>query len=574
MNNLISNGMGSQEVASSNKIGQTINQISNPTTSTEGVSFLEVDIDSVRPHPIVSEARGKREIEGLKLTMNLAGQLEPIKVVVDNDLYLIVDGICRYHAALDLGWETIKIEIIKYSEDQLQEQMVIRNFRTKRSYQELVKHAEIILGILGKSQGKRRETIGDLSSEKEDFCLAGKDRFQIACEILNVDFSATTLRRLMAVKEFEESGIEEVKKFGLMDKIQSGEMKVNSAFSILENFQNEKKEEGQNALTDIHRVASKVTPEVNIAQGNGYTLIQGSCTDLSGIEDESIQCVVTSPPYFQQRVYDYENGYQSELGQERTVDEYIHNQVEIFSVVQKKLKREGSLFVVIADSYEGTSLLVTQKFVIEMCNKGWYLNSEIIWKKSNPKPHAKIKRLQPSYERIFHFVKDPENFFFREFKNWGENGDFGVARGCIDHGKDGRNKNRSWSLKRPYKKFQDFLDEQQVINVLIANSFNWAELSDIDSSFRHEAPYSITIPLIPILLTTRIGDKVLDIYNGTATTVAAAVALKREGIGYEIDKKSHEFSIKRMMEVTKEENLLSNAEVSEFEKEYMLNQAA
>lgn len=557
-------GIESQEVISSNN-------------SLIVSSALEVDIKSVLPHSKIEEVRGKREIEGLKLTMQLAGQLEPIKVVVSGSQYLIIDGICRYHAALELGWQKIKIEILSYSEDQIQEQMVIRNFKTKRSFQELIFHAEIILNVLGKSQGKRRESIGDLSCDNEDFCLAGKDRFQIACEILNVDFSATTLRRLMAVKEFEDSGVEEVKKFGLMKKIESGEMKVNSAFSILENLQSEKKEKGLNALTDINNTITNHTPDgkkANIAKGNGYTLIHGSCTDLSAIEDESIQCVVTSPPYFQQRVYDYENGYKSELGQERTVDEYIHNQVEIFSKVQRKLKGEGSLFVVIADSYEGTSLLVTQKFVIEMCNKGWYLNSEIIWKKSNPKPHAKIKRLQPSYERIFHFVKDPEKFFFREFKNWDENGAFGIVRGCIDHGKDGRNKNRSWSLKRPYKKFQDFLDEQQVLNVLIANSFNWAELSDIDSSFRHEAPYSITIPLIPILLTTKIGDKVLDIYNGTSTTVAAAVALKREGIGYEIDKKSHEFSIKRMVDATKEENLLSNAEVSEFENEYMSNQAA
>ena len=112
-------GIESQEVISSNN-------------SLIVSSALEVDIKSVLPHSKIEEVRGKREIEGLKLTMKLAGQLEPIKVVVSGSQYLIIDGICRYHAALELGWQKIKIEILSYSEDQIQEQMVIRNFKTKR----------------------------------------------------------------------------------------------------------------------------------------------------------------------------------------------------------------------------------------------------------------------------------------------------------------------------------------------------------------------------------------------------------------------------------------------------------
>ena len=102
----------SQEVFSSERKGQTNDQNFNVPTQTGVVSHLEVDINTVHPHSRIAETRGKREIEGLKLTMRLAGQLEPIKVILKDDQYLIVDGICRYHAALELGWDKIKVEIL------------------------------------------------------------------------------------------------------------------------------------------------------------------------------------------------------------------------------------------------------------------------------------------------------------------------------------------------------------------------------------------------------------------------------------------------------------------------------
>jgi DNA modification methylase len=82
------------------------------------------------------------------------------------------------------------------------------------------------------------------------------------------------------------------------------------------------------------------------------------------------------------------------------------------------------------------------------------------------------------------------------------------------------------------------------------------------------APYPSVIPLLPILLTTKIGDTVLDIFNGTGTTTAVALQLGRKAIGYDTDTKSHQFASKRLQMV--EENLPTDQEVIELENEFMV----
>jgi DNA modification methylase len=188
--------------------------------------------------------------------------------------------------------------------------------------------------------------------------------------------------------------------------------------------------------------------------------------------------------------------------------------------------------------------------------------------KDNAKPQSDyVKRLMPTYEYILHFIKDPKMFFYREFKLWKEDGQYGVGRGSKDSGFGHKMKTHTWTLKKPLERFRNFLSEQRVKEVLHANGFNWTELKDIDPTFRHLAPYPSVIPLLPILLTTKIGDTVLDIYNGTSTTTAVALQLGRKVIGYDTDTESHMFAAKRLYLVG--ENLPTNLEVLEFENEFI-----
>ena len=544
--------------------------------STKSDRVLRVEISQVSVHPKIKEVYIDKNTEGLKYTIKHVGQLEPIKVIFQDDQYQILDGVSRFKVIGELGLSTILVEVVDYSEDQIQEQFVYRNFRTKRSLKELLSHVDIVLGILGTSQGKKRETIGEVSLGDDDYCMVGKERFQICCEILGIDMSPTTLRRLYKLYEFDNEEKETKKtNFHFIDHIEKGELTINNGFDKLKIYEKEIEEEGVNQITELQE-------EQNIPyEGDNYTLFNKSCEDLSDIEDESVQCVVTSPPYYNMRSYkensevdqsvnesDSENTL--EHGHESSVDEYVRKEVEIYSNVYKKLKQEGSLFIVISESYNKVSSLVIPKLIIEMCNNGWFLNSEIYWKKKSPKPHSSLKRLQPSYEKILHFVKDKDNFYYREFKNWIPGEKYGLQTGCNDQKVSGKIEEKKLTIKRPYRKLTDFLDEQEVTNVIESNGFRWDELEEVDKDFRHPGPYSEVVPIIPIITTTKIGDTVLDIFNGSSTTLSVSVKLRRKGIGYEINRKYHDFSIKRMKEVSKEENLLSNDDMVDFENQYLI----
>jgi DNA modification methylase len=525
-------------------------------------NLLWVDINLVELDPLVKELSMPKNLNGLKLTMNLVGQIEAIKVRRKGKMYKLFDGNSRYLIAKELGWDSILVQIFDYSDEVIQDRFVLHNFHTKRSLMELCRQAEVILKVLGLSQGKRREKIGDVSLGDTEFGLAGKDRFEIACEIIKPGMSASSLRRLLEVKNFEENGDEEVKGFGLMEKLENGEMKTHQALNVVKNYKNAKKEQGSNALTEA----------MAFIKGKNYKLFNKSCENLEDISDESIDCTTVSAPYFQQR--DYPDGVrdlgQPQHGMERTVDEYVQKEVDIYRGVYKKSKKTGSLFIVIADSYEGlVNCLVVEKLILEMVKSGWFLNQKIYWLKDNQKPqNDRANRLLPTYEYILHFIKDPKLVFYREFKIWKEGGLYEVNRGSKDSGFGHKMKTHTWTLKKPLVRFRNFLSEQRVKEVIHANGFNWSELKDIDPTFRHLAPFPSIIPLLPILLTTKIGDTVLDIYNGTSTTTAVALQLGRKVIGYDTDTETHLFAAKRLQMV--EDNLPDIGEVIEFENEFLI----
>ena len=80
-------------------------------------------------------------------------------------------------------------------------------------------------------------------------------------------------------------------------------------------------------------------------------IIQGDALDvLKTLEDESINCCVTSPPYYNLRDY----GCEGQIGLEKNPEEYIQKLVEIFREVKRVLKKDGTLWVNIADSYAGS----------------------------------------------------------------------------------------------------------------------------------------------------------------------------------------------------------------------------
>ena len=415
-------------------------------------------------------------------------------------------------------------------------------------------HEELPLEVVSNSQG------GSVGKNRfAEISISGLVFEDLSPMLQSKVESTEDLVMLLTIKSFEMAGGEEAQNLKLLKTITDG-MNIEKGFKLMESFRTAKKTQGQNSLTEAFDHINHF--------GTGYKLFNKDSRSLSEIPDGSVQTGILSNPYLTQRLYPEGTMIEPQLGQEASADEFVKNLVHnFFNECYRTLKKEGSLFVNTADTFKGVSCLVIHKLVVEMVNAGWYLVGDWTWKKTNPKPVGRIKRLQPTTERILHFVKDPKNYYFREFIHWKQGELFGIQRGCND-AKSGDKKDKvKWSLKKPIKRFKDFLDEQDVQGVIEGAAFNWAELRKIDPTFNHLAPFPAYLPILPILMTSKIGDTVLDIFSGTGTTAEVALQLGRNAIGYDTDPVSIEFSKKRLDLV--ELNLPSHAEISEFENQYM-----
>jgi site-specific DNA-methyltransferase (cytosine-N4-specific) len=416
--------------------------------------------------------------------------------------------------------------------------------------------AELPLGHISDSLGENTEKF-----QNSEIQISGFSYEDLSPMLQSRVESTEDLVMLLTIKSFEKDGGDEAQNLKLLKTITDGKLNIEKGFKLMESYRNAKKTQGQNSLTEAFDHINHF--------GKGYEIYNQDCRSLKEIADKSVQTAILSPPYgLGQRIYPKGVMIAEQLGSEASSDGYVENSVtEYYAEIQRVLKDEGSLFINIADTYKGVSCLVTHKLVIAMVEAGWHLVGDWTWKKTNPKPVGKIKRLQPTTERIFHFVKDPKNYYFREFIHWKQGELFGIQRGCND-AKSGDKKDKvKWSLKKPIKRFKDFLDEQDVQGVIEGASFNWSELRKIDPTFNHLAPFPAYLPILPILMTSKIGDTVLDIFSGTGTTAEVALQLGRNAIGYDTDPVSIEFSKKRLDLV--ELNLPSQAEISEFENQYM-----
>ena len=134
---------------------------------------------------------------------------------------------------------------------------------------------------------------------------------------------------------------------------------------------------------------------------------------LKLIPSNSIDLVITSPPYFQQREYDGGG-----IGNEKKSEEYISALMKIFRECVRVIKPSGSIVFNVGDKYEDSSLLLMPyRFAIaatEQC--GVTLVNNVTWVKSNPTPRQFKRRLVSSTEPFFHFVKSQNyKYFLDEF---------------------------------------------------------------------------------------------------------------------------------------------------------------
>lgn len=184
-----------------------------------------------------------------------------------------------------------------------------------------------------------------------------------------------------------------------------------------------------------------------ILQGNVLTV-------LKTLDNESVDCCVTSPPYWGLRDY----GVEGQLGLEKTPKEYIEKMVEVFREVKKVLKKEGTLWLNLGDSYATTNsgnmgaksglhgaytsetyhntiadiyckktrppipsglkskdlVGIPWRVAFALQADGWYLRSDIIWHKPNPMPESVTDRPTKAHEYLFLFSKQPHYYYDAE----------------------------------------------------------------------------------------------------------------------------------------------------------------
>lgn len=163
---------------------------------------------------------------------------------------------------------------------------------------------------------------------------------------------------------------------------------------------------------------------------------------ISEIESDSIDCVVTSPPYWGLRDY----GVEGQIGLEPTLAEHIETVVRYCQEIHRVLKPEGTFWLNYGDCYattpNGRSVTMTKakgndnrtfrdkpfstiqgslkpkdlcmvpaRIAIALQDVGWWLRSEIVWAKPNPMPESVKDRPATSHEKIFLFSKSPRYFY-------------------------------------------------------------------------------------------------------------------------------------------------------------------
>ena len=275
---------------------------------------------------------------------------------------------------------------------------------------------------------------------------------------------------------------------------------------------------------------------------------------LKQLPDNSINCCVTSPPYWGLRDY----GVEGQLGLEKTPEEYVSKMVEIFREVRRVLRDDGTLWLNLGDSYAGNcsqasnngragfgnprERLVNRKgeglkpkdlvgipwmVAFALRADGWYLRQDIIWHKPNPLPESVKDRCTKSHEYIFLLAKSAQYYYDNEaIKEKAVSGtDVGILRS-----KKQATCNHPSILKR----------QKENIDSRTAGDGNRNKRSvwTITTKPFKEAHFAVFPPELPeicIKAGCPEGGTVLDPFAGAGTTLYVAEQLGRNSIGIELN---------------------------------------
>jgi DNA modification methylase len=298
---------------------------------------------------------------------------------------------------------------------------------------------------------------------------------------------------------------------------------------------------------------------------------------LKLLDDNSVDCCVTSPPYWGLRDY----GVEGQIGLEKTPKEYVQHLVRVFREVKRVLKNDGTLWLNLGDSYSGSGKgaanypgdypkqnsnagsltvkgmvghvppglkpkdLVGIPWMVAFAlrNDGWYLRQDIIWNKPNPMPESVKDRCTKSHEYIFLLSKSRNYYYDAE----------AIKEPCKTHEDRpfGAVREREWGYNSKHLKARGFKKKSNE-NIIPSQKYLQHHGNDYNKfSFRNKrdvwtvatkpflGAHFATFPpelINPCILAgCPIGGLVLDPFMGSGTTGMVALQNQRNFIGFELN---------------------------------------
>lgn len=145
-------------------------------------------------------------------------------------------------------------------------------------------------------------------------------------------------------------------------------------------------------------------------------LVGDAAATLRLLPAASVDCCVTSPPYFQLRDY----GVDGQLGREPRIDDWVSNLRAVIRQVGRVLKPTGSLWLNLGDAYSRAErygapakslLLGPERLLLALAADGWLVRNKVVWAKPNPLPHSVRDRLNTTYEVVYFLTRGRSYYF-------------------------------------------------------------------------------------------------------------------------------------------------------------------
>ena len=291
-----------------------------------------------------------------------------------------------------------------------------------------------------------------------------------------------------------------------------------------------------------------------IATGDALTI-------LRQLPSELVYTCVTSPPYWLLRDYQVDG----QIGLEPTVQEYIERLCAVFDEVRRTLRRDGTCWVVLGDTYFGSRkgagfsgprmesfhfqrkpterggtakslALIPSRFAIAMTDRGWILRNTIIWHKPNAIPSPVKDRFTLDYEFLFFFAKDRRYYFDRQ-----------TEKSLFPGGKHvhKRSGNKGEIIARTVN--PTYLARNVVTGEFRNKRCVW-KIPTSRCMDAHFAVYPERLIETPIKAGCPQGGIVLDPFCGAGTTGIVSERLRRSFLGIELNPNYVEIAKKRIQE--------------------------